>query len=84
MQCVASQAFAWRWRDRHNAVWNERASFEHGDRLQEVTIDMLTVPPIRTRSKGIIVTTTGVIVSINRGDISIGMARLAGTMVVLS
>jgi hypothetical protein len=49
MQCVASKAFAWLWRDHHNAVWNERASFEHGDRLQEVTIDMLTVPPIRTR-----------------------------------
>ena len=62
----------------------QSASFEYGASLQEVTIDMLTVPPISTGSTGIIVTTIGAIVSTNRGDISIGMARVARHDGVLS
>ena len=48
MQCVASNAFVWRWRDHHNPVENERAPFERGESLQEVNIHTITVPPITT------------------------------------
>jgi hypothetical protein len=84
MHCVASQAFVWQWHDHNNTMAHERALRWHTDALHEVTIHPILARPIRMRSKGIIETAIAAIVSVNRGEISIGMARLPGTMVVLS